>query len=164
VSEGKRIAADLRAAIDEGAALFAGASEERTARQPAPDKWSAREVIGHLIDSACNNHRRFIVNQEAQRLAVDPYEQETWVARQGYAETPASELVALWTSYNRHLARVIERIPDAVLHDARGPMGDRRFPYTDLPAGDVATLRHLVEDYVGHLRHHLDQIRSLLAR
>ena len=162
--EAQRIAASLRAAIDEGAALFAGVSEAQTALRPAPGTWSAREVIGHLIDSACNNHRRFIVNQQAERLIVGPYEQEAWVARQGYAETPASELLVLWTAYNRHLARVIERMPDAVLHDARGPMGDRRFPYTDLPAGDVVTLRHLVEDYVGHIRHHLQQIRSLVAQ
>jgi hypothetical protein len=164
VSEGSRIAASLRGVIDEANALLAGVSEERTARRPAPDRWSVRELIGHLIDSACNNHRRFILNQDAERLSVDPYDQEAWVACQRYAETPAAELLPLWTAYNRHLARVIEAMSDAVLDGARGPVGERRFPYTELRLGDVATLRHLVEDYVGHIRHHLRQVRALLAR
>jgi len=162
MSDGSRIAARLRVAIDEGVALFEGVGEERTAWRPAPRQWSAREVIGHLIDSACNNHRRFIINQDAERLLVDPYRQEEWVARQRYADTPASELVPTWAAYNRHIARVLEYIPDSVLNRGRGPMADHRFPYTDLPATDVATLRHLVEDYVGHIHHHFRQIRQLL--
>jgi hypothetical protein len=163
MTDGERIAASLRAAIDEGLSLFHGVSEERTARRPAADKWCAREVVGHLIDSACNNHRRFIINQDADRLIVDPYQQEAWVVRQRYAQTPASELVQTWSAYNRHLARVIEAIPDAVLNSRRGPMAGHRFPYADLPAAEFVTLRYLVEDYVGHIRHHFHQIHVLLG-
>ena len=164
MSHGPRIAADLRAAIDEGVALFAGASEERTARRPADGKWSAREVIGHLIDSACNNHRRFIINQDdGDRLLVDPYEQNAWVRRNRYAETPAADLVPMWTAYNRHIARVLEAIPDPVLNHNRGPLADYQFSYMDPPPTGFATLGYLAEDYVAHLRHHLKQIRALLA-
>src|SRR5688572_13274834 len=105
MTDGQRIARSLREAIDEGCALFHSVDEERTARRPALGAWCAREVIGHLIDSACNNHRRFIINQDAERLLVDPYQQEAWVKRQHYAEIPASELVQTWSAYNRHLAR-----------------------------------------------------------
>lgn len=160
--DGERIAASLRAAVDEGLALFRGVTEERTARRPAPDAWCAREVIGHLIDSACNNHRRFIINQDADRLTVDRYEQDAWVSRQRYAQTPASELVPTWAAYNRHLARVIEAIPDTVMNRGRGPVADHRFSYVDVPPTESVTLRHLVEDYVGHIRHHFRQIRGLL--
>ena len=163
MSDGERIAATLRAAIDEGVGLFRGASEEATARRPAADAWCAREVIGHLIDSACNNHRRFIINQDAEQLIVDPYRQNEWVARQRYAQTAASELVQTWSVYNRHIARVIEAMPDDVLGRDRGPMGRHSFPYSGVPPTDVVTLRHLVEDYVGHIRHHLKQIRTLLT-
>jgi hypothetical protein len=149
MGDGARIAADLRAAIDEGAALFHGASEDATARPPRAGAWSPRQIVGHLIDSACNNHRRFIINQDAERLVVDSYVQDVWVSRQRYAETPASDLVTLWTAYNTHLARVIEAIPDDILNRLRGPAAD-------------ATLRYLAEDYVRHLRHHLSQIRGLL--
>lgn len=121
MTDGERIAASLRAAVEEGLAFFRGVSEDWTARRPSSDAWCAREVIGHLIDSACNNHRRFIINQDADRLIVDPYEQAAWVARQRYAETPASELVATWAAYNRQLVRVIEAMPDVVLNRGRGP-------------------------------------------
>jgi hypothetical protein len=164
MSTGPAIAADLRAAIDEGVALFTGATEERTARRPAADKWSAREVIGHLIDSACNNHRRFIINQgDGDRLLIDPYEQNAWVARNQYAGTPAADLVPMWATYNRHIARVLEAIPDAVLNRPRGPLSDDQFPYMERPPTGHATLGYLAEDYVAHLRHHLKQIRALLA-
>jgi hypothetical protein len=159
---GARIAASLRAAIDEGVTIFRGVSEERTTTRTAPDAWCAREVIGHLIDSACNNHRRFIINQDADRLVVDPYQQDVWVARQRYADTPAAELVPMWVAYNRHIAHVIEAMPDEVLNRGRGPMGHFSFPYSGMPASDIVTLRHLVEDYVGHIHHHFNQIRSIL--
>jgi hypothetical protein len=162
MDEGARLASRLRAAVEEGVTLFEGVSEERTARRPAPREWCAREVIGHLIDSACNNQRRFVINQDADRLTVDPYDQETWVARQHYATTPASVLVPTWAAYNTHVARLIEHIPDAVLTRGRGAIADYRFVYLDYPPSDVATLRDLIEDYVGHIRHHFKQIRRLL--
>ena len=163
MSDGERIAASLRAAIDEGTALFRGVSEDQTARRQAADAWCAREVVGHLIDSACNNHRRFIINQDAERLIVDPYDQRVWVARQRYAQTPASVLVPMLAAYNVHIARVIEAMPDAVLNRSRGPIAGHRFPYADVPATEFVTLGYLVEDYVGHIRHHCKQIRGLLA-
>jgi len=162
MSEGARIAARLRAAIDEGAALFEGASEDKTGRRPAAGSWCAREVIGHLIDSACNNQRRFVVNQHTERLAIDPYDQEAWVSASDHARTPATELVPTWRAYNRQIARIIERIPDETLNQPRGPIGDYQFPYVDYRPSDSATLRDLIEDYVGHIHHHLGQIRGLL--
>jgi hypothetical protein len=168
MSSGAAIAADLRSAIDEGVALFAGAHEDLTARRPSPGKWSAREVIGHLIDSACNNHRRFIINQgNVDRLIVDGYEQNAWVERNRYAETPGADLVETWAVYNRHIARVLHAIPDAVLNRPLGPLANYEFPYMSSrrtpPATDYATLGYLAEDYVAHIRHHLDQIRTLLG-
>jgi hypothetical protein len=163
VSEGNRIAARLRAAVDEGAALFDGASEEMTTRRPAPGAWCARDVIGHLIDSACNNQRRFVVNQRTERLAVDPYDQEAWVSSSNHAGTPAAELVPTWRAYNRQIARIIEHIPDETLNQPRGPIADYQFPYLDYRPSDSATLRDLIEDYVGHIHHHLRQIRRLLS-
>lgn len=155
------IAADLRAAVDEGVALMAAASESVTAQPPAGGGWCAREVIGHLIDSACNNHRRFIINQTAASLVIDPYDQDEWTSRQHYADQPAAQLAALWAAYNQHLANVIEAIPDDVAMRLRGE-ARFDFPFT-ASRGTEATLANLADDYVGHLRHHLDQIRALLS-
>ena len=162
MADGRRIAADLRAAVDEGVEVILAAPEERTARRPAEGGWCAREVIGHLIDSACNNHRRFVINQSADVMIIDPYDQEVWVTRQHYADRPAARLAALWAVYNRHIADVLEHIPDDVMNRGRGPLAGLGFGFITT-ADTEATLRHLADDYVGHIRHHFKQIRALLA-
>jgi hypothetical protein len=148
------IAADLHAAIDAGLAMFRQIDETRTAERPAAGGWCAREILGHLVDSACNNHRRFIVGQNSGPLAFDGYDGDAWVARQRYADVPFRDIVALWSAYNRHLARVISCTPDdALTHRGTAPDGP----------GEV-TLGFLMEDYVVHLRHHLDQLRARLVQ
>ena len=147
------ISADLHAAIDAALALFQHIDETRTAERPPNGGWCAREILGHLIDSACNNHRRFVVGQADGPLAFDGYEQDAWVSRQRYADVPFRDLVVLWSAYNRHLAHVIAAAPQQALsHRGRAPGSD----------GEV-TLEYLMEDYVRHLRHHLDQLRSRLV-
>ena len=147
------IAADLHAAIDAALEMFHRVDETRTSTPPAPGKWCAREILGHLVDSACNNHRRFIVGQDPGSVVFDGYEQDAWVARQRYAAQPFRDIVALWVAYNRHLAHVIASMPpDLVSKTGVAPGG----------TGEV-TLGFLMEDYVRHLRHHLDQLRSLVV-
>ena len=147
------IAADLHAAVDAALEMFQRVDETRTSTSPAPGTWSAREILGHLVDSACNNHRRFVIGQDVGPVAYDGYEQDAWVARQRYVEQPVRDIVALWVAYNRHLAHVIASVPEAMLsHTGRAPGGN----------GEV-TLGFLMEDYVVHLRHHLDQLRSRLT-
>jgi hypothetical protein len=162
MAKGREIAADLRNAVDEGVEVILAASEEQSACRPAEGGWCAREVIGHLIDSACNNHRRFIINQSAETMIIDPYDQDEWIARQHYAEQPAARLAALWAVYNRHIADVIENIPEDVITQGRGPIAHLGFGYITT-SDTTATIGHLAADYVGHLRHHLEQLRGLLA-
>lgn len=147
------IAADLHAAVDAALDLFKRADETRTAVRPAPDKWCAREILGHLIDSACNNHRRFVLGQADGPVELEPYDQNAWVSRQCYTDVPFRDIATLWVAYNRHLAHVIAAAPPETLaHTGPAPDGGR----------DV-TLEFLMTDYVTHLRHHLDQLRSRLA-
>ena len=146
------IAAALHASVDEGLRLFAAADDTRTAVRPEADAWSPREVLGHLIDSACNNHRRFVLGQSADLARYDGYDGDLWVARQRYHEAPWRDLVALWAAYNRHLAHVITVAPvPALSYSAPGPDGPE------------VTLGYVMEDYVRHLRHHLEQLRLLLG-
>jgi len=147
------IAADLRAALTEGLALFAGVDEALSAERPQPGAWCAREILGHLIDSACNNHRRWIVGQTPGLAKFDGYEQNDWVSRNGYADESWSALVSLWSAYNVHLRHVIARTPAAnLMTSATGPDGD----------GPV-TLGFLMQDYVGHIHHHLAQVRRIVG-
>jgi hypothetical protein len=147
------IAADLHAAIDAALEMFQRVDETRTSTPPAPGKWCAREILGHLVDSACNNHRRFIVGQDSESIVFQGYDQEAWVSRQRYAAQPFRDIVALWVAYNRHLAHLIASVPPELMSNiGRAPDGK----------GEV-TLGFVMEDYVRHLRHHLDQLRSLMV-
>ena len=147
------IAADLHTTLTEGLALFAGVDEALSAERATPDAWCAREIVGHLIDSACNNHRRWIVGQTPGLAKFDGYEQDEWVSRNGYAGESWADLVSLWTAYNRHLRHVISRTPaDQLKMSAMAPDGE----------GPVS-IGFLMQDYVGHIRHHLEQVRRLMA-
>ena len=145
------IAADLHAALAEGLALFAGIDEALSRERAKPDGWCAREVVGHLIDSACNNHRRFILGQTPGLPKFDGYDGDVWVARQQYVDESWADIVSLWAAYNRHLRHVIARTPaEHLLLSATDPDG----------AGQI-TLGFLMADYVGHIRHHLEQVRRV---
>ena len=147
------IAADLHAALTEGLRLFSGVDDALSAERPKPDDWCAREIVGHLIDSACNNHRRWILGQTPGLSKFDGYEQDLWVSRNAYADESWGDLVALWAAYNRHLRHVIARTPAG--HMAMSAMS---------PDGDgPVSVGFLMQDYVGHIRHHLEQVRRLMA-
>ena len=107
------IGAALVETVEAAVPMLRSMSEARAEQPRAPGKWSPKQVIGHLIDSASNNHQRFVRAQEGPSFAGPGYEQDHWVAVQGYQESSWDEIVALWRAYNRHLAQVIERIPEA---------------------------------------------------
>jgi hypothetical protein len=121
-------------------------SEESAGRRSNPDSWSKKEILGHLIDSAANNHQRFVRLQLAPSLEMPSYEQNGWVRSQNYASRSWSDLVELWLAYNRHLVHVIRHAdPDAARHIWKA-------------SGKDTELQFLIEDYLRHLNHHLDQI------
>lgn len=141
------IANQLEQAVDDASAELRPLDDALVRAVPAPGKWSIAEILGHLVDSAANNHQRFVRAQGAESYEGPKYAQDDWVAVQGYGEAPWPELVELWRLYNRHLARVIRRVPEAAL-DVPCRVGD----------DEPVTLRFLIEDYLDHLRHHLRQI------
>jgi len=129
-----------------------------TARRPAPGKWSPREIIGHLVDSASNNHQRFVGSRDRDDLVVDGYEQDVWVASQRYEDAPWAELVLLWLTYNRHLARLMAATPAADRDRVRNVHNLHLRAFRPVPADRDATLGYFMNDYVEHLEHHLAQI------
>lgn len=58
--------------------------EERASRNPTPGKWSFEDIIGHLVDSAANNHQRFVRMQMLPHLELEGYDCDAWVDRQQY--------------------------------------------------------------------------------
>lgn len=154
---------ELRAAADRVAAELLAVDDEAASTRPAPGRWSPKEIIGHLIDSAANNHQRFVRGRWQDDLVFEGYAQDDWVEAQRYAEAPWAELVTLWRDYNRQLVRVMAAVPDAVRLREHARHSLDRVAWRPLPSDRPATLDYLMRDYVGHLRHHLDQLRAQLG-
>lgn len=143
------VAAELRRQIDAALPWLRTIPASRANQPSAPGKWSAQQVIGHLIDSASNNHQRFVRAQESSSLVFPAYAQEHWVRCQHYENATWDGLVGLWHAYNHHVAHVIEHIPE-----------DLRSVQCVVGTYPPETLGFLAHDYVVHLRHHLQQIQA----
>jgi len=148
----------LRNTIETALPLLLRVSNEAASHPPAPGKWCPKEVIGHLLDSANNNLARFVRLRHTDHLLFEGYAQEEWVQAQGYADADWKELVELWARYNRHIARVMDRVPHDAAHRPRKEHKHLGSTYAPLPADGVPTLDWLMRDYVEHIKHHLLQI------
>ena len=151
-------AAALRGAIEKSTPLLEKLSDESNQRRPAPGKWSPREIVGHLIDSASNNHQRFVRAQFQDDLVFSRYAQDAWVSAQHYQDAPWDELLELWRSFNQHIARVMEAVPTEVRLRPRVRHNLDELAWRPLPRDKPATLDYFMEDYVAHLQHHVNQI------
>lgn len=152
------IEVDLRKAVEAVTPRLLVLSEGEAAKPPSPGKWSPKEVIGHLIDSASNNHQRFVRARFTDDLVFPGYEQEAWVAAQRYQSAPWADLVGLWRLLNLHLARVVEATPEAARHRVRTRHNLHQIAWKTIAQDQPATLEYFMRDYVGHLEHHLAQI------
>ncbi|HTO75224.1 MAG TPA: DinB family protein [Thermoanaerobaculia bacterium] len=148
----------LRRAVAGALPKLRAVTEPQSAVPRAPGKWSPREVMGHLIDSASNNHQRFVRAQFQEDLVFPGYVQDEWVRHQNYREEPWADLVELWRLYNLHLARVMDEIPEELWRRETRKHTFDEILMVAVPAGQPATLEHLRRDYVAHLQHHVEQI------
>jgi len=143
----KQLADELHSEIAASYPRLRALSETQVSGPRAAGKWSRKEILGHLIDSAANNHQRFVRAQMVDVFEWPGYEQSEWVRAHGYRDQTWTELVGLWLALNSLVGRVIERVPDSKAN-TRCIIG----------GGDAVTLEWLMQDYVSHLRHHLSQI------
>ena len=132
--------------------------EAQSRRKIANDDWAPIEVLGHLIDSATNNHQRFVRAQFTDDLVFGGYEQNQWVSSQKYQDESWSAVIDLWSAYNLHLLHVASVIPEDVLTKPRSPHTLDQIAFNLVDKNTPATLEYLIRDYVDHLQHHLDQI------
>jgi hypothetical protein len=149
---------DFARTIEESSARLLSLTNAESSARRAGGKWSAKELIGHLIDSASNNHQRFVRAQFGEDLVCEGYAQDEWVRAQKYEEEPWRLLVNLWKFYNLHLAHVCRHAPEHVRLRERRRHNLDEVGWAEVSRDEPATLEHLMRDYVGHLKHHLRQI------
>jgi hypothetical protein len=114
--------------------------------KPMADKWSKKEIIGHLIDSATNNLSRFVRCTYEQNFKL-VYAQNEWVAAQHYQDAKIEDLLIIWRLLNRQISRVLKNYPAQAWQNT-------------CDNDEIRTVEQLVKDYVAHLSHHLEQIIS----
>ncbi len=140
------VAEAVRAEVGRASKVFLRWKDEDVSVVPGIGKWSRKEILGHLIDSAANNHQRVVRGQFSSSL-VFGYEQVAWVEANGYRRRAWSELVELWVAMNRHFAEAVEAVPAVKLVTPCAAGGEEPKP-----------LEWWIRDYLRHLKHHVEQI------
>lgn len=134
----------LKQEIEDALIKFNPFSAEDWNHKPSPTKWSRKEILGHLCDSAMNNIRRFVVGQYEQDNKI-VYRQDDWVTSQDYQNADYKDIILLWKLLNEQVIRIINKIPEDKLQNT-------------CITEDKHTIEWLIQDYVPHLKHHLSQI------
>ena len=111
----KDIAREIREAVKEAAVVLEQMAPGEVSFKAALDKWSKKEILGHLIDSAANNHQRIVRAASNTAANFPPYNQNDWVRIQRYNDSNWDVLLTLWSAYNFHLSDIIERLPESSL-------------------------------------------------
>jgi len=115
--------------------------------KPSPTKWSGKEYLGHLIDSAQSNIRRFVMAQYEDKPYI-VYDQEKWVVAANYQDYSLEDLIDLWMLINKHILVILKNLPEGA--EAR-----------EVQTEASHTIGWLAADYNKHLLHHLHQILNL---
>jgi hypothetical protein len=140
---------ELLRIVEAYAEKVSGLSDEEFSRKPLPEKWSKKEVLGHLIDSSQNNLRRFITGQYESVPPKITYEQDFWVTANNYQEMKKEDVILLWKLMNQRVARVLANMPREN-YSRTADTGKEKI--------QLHTLSWLADDYVKHMKHHLNQI------
>jgi len=135
-------------------AFLAGIPEALAAKSPGKGRWSIKQIVGHLIDSASNNHQRMVRLQYTERLNFPDYTKanETWVSIQAYEHENWQCLLELWKYFNLHIAHLIQNADSASL----------RHTWLD-DTGEEVPLERMIAGYLEHLALHLRDIHALSA-
>jgi hypothetical protein len=149
----EQVIIDLTAHINNIPARFMEMPVEELLHKPAPDKWSKKEILGHLIDSAINNLKRFTdIQCQPRPYTVIPYLQDKIVPINRYQDLPLDHMLLLWKTLNQQIVYVISGIPA------------NKLSYTvTIPTGETKSLEWLIIEYIEHMNHHWKQVFEVNA-
>lgn len=149
---------DFKQTIESASAKLAQINEDQSSQPRAEDHWSSKQIIGHLIDSAANNHARFVLGQLKDDLVFPGYDQNDWVRTNHYQERAWSDLIQLWRAYNLQLHHLMTHADKEKLNTPCTLHTLQEIAFKTVPKTEPVTLEYLMTDYVDHLKHHLAQI------
>lgn len=130
--------------------IYRECSREQLQHKTAPGKWCRQEILGHLVDSAVNNLKRFTdIQCRPDPYTIQSYQQDALVIVNDYINLPLEHVLQLWISLNQQIIYVAENVPAEILLRAVHLPGKNR---------ETKTLGWLITDYVEHLQHHLQQL------
>lgn len=155
---------EIKAFIESTANRLLDLSDSDVHKKINQDNWAPIEILGHLVDSACNNHRRFVLAQLKDDLIFDGYEQDRWTSSQNYFEEDWNSLVQLWKYYNYHIIHLCKQIPQNILEQKRASHNLNEISWKKVDKNTPATLEYLITDYFGHLKHHIAQVFSMFDK
>lgn len=144
--------------VNEASRLLIHINEEDMSHKPNPNKWSKKEILGHLIDSGYNNHRRLVQAQNQDQLIFDGYDQNLWVLANRYQDRKAKEIIQMWAIVNRHFSVLADQIPESRLLSMTSDHNFHKIGMRPIAEKDQVHLGMLIEDYIFHMEHHLGQI------
>ncbi len=135
-------------------------SSEEIRYKPVPNKWSKVEILGHLIDSAYNNHQRFLRAESQGNLIFQGYDQDDWVIKNNYQNRNEKEILETWVGVNRHISILTQGLSEELLNKKTTEHNFHKICMNVLEEGETTTLSYLIWDYNFHIEHHLSQIIS----
>ena len=134
----------------DGLEYLSYSSEPEISTKPSNDKWSKKEILGHLVDSGINNLQRFTEIQFSSKpYKVRDYKQDELVRANNYQRAQLQEIIDFWTTINKRILILLKQQTDLTLGYS-----------IELSSGKIVDLRFLIQDYVAHLEHHLAQIKK----
>jgi hypothetical protein len=157
-SEWKSFLDQFSDTLSDAAPRLLAISEQQSEVPRAEDKWSAKQVIGHLIDSATNNHQRFVRAQFTDELIFLGYEQNEWVRVEHFQEEPWRDLIQLWRLYNQHILHIMKYAPEDTRTKLRQRHNLHQLASEQIKEDEPVTLEFFMRDYVDHMKKHLKQI------
>lgn len=143
---------DFRSSVLQAYEEMKAISEAAASAKQSDNQWSIKELLGHLLDSASNNHQRFVRLQIYDEIEFPFYQQDDFVRVNHYQKQSWSALLDFWKLYNLHLVHLVENLDESKLDNV-----------WITPDKERLTLGHIIEDYLRHLKHHLGQIKNLSA-